>query len=392
MKRIAVFCALPPDRNTGMATVDLAAFTVLRRIAPDAQIVLYTYGALTSASYEPEALPYQYLDVKRHREDYFSSDIFVFWGDFTHSRSYWNLDRGLAEGQLATVSPKIDDPSYRRHTNHYSEYVFLTMLPPERRRAVVVFGSTIITNGAKDENDELYFEHFQKFFEQVTAVYFRDALSAARIAPFRRGETTLGCDCALLLHNDDLRLFQGFKQASERKGVGHRVQMMLFSRMVGRAVGESCHWIHWLTGGKRWKQRLYRLLGYAIPGEAQGTGNLLSQLSGYKYIVTDTYHLCVNAWRMGIPAICIGQGAMRTQHSISDKKKEMFYCMYGASDMYVFSESLLRMRTMRQQSKRVAAALCDVKLVSRVSRNIEDHQRMALTRLSESLRTLIESP
>lgn len=34
-------------------------------------------------------------------------------------------------------------------------------------------------------------------------------------------------------------------------------------------------------------------------------GDLLAALSQYRFIITDTYHLCVNAWRVGTPTVCI---------------------------------------------------------------------------------------
>ena len=40
MITIAIFCALPPDRNTGMATVDLAAYCLVQRLAPEAEAEL----------------------------------------------------------------------------------------------------------------------------------------------------------------------------------------------------------------------------------------------------------------------------------------------------------------------------------------------------------------
>src|SRR5271157_4547078 len=93
MKQIAVFCALPPIRNTGMATVDLAAFSVIKRMAPQAEVTLYVYGQSSTSTYQPGELPFTYLNVEQHSERYFASDIFVFWGDFLFSRSSWTIER-----------------------------------------------------------------------------------------------------------------------------------------------------------------------------------------------------------------------------------------------------------------------------------------------------------
>ena len=87
---------------------------------------------------------------------------------------------------------------------------------------------------------------------------------------------------------------------------------------------------------------------------------MLSSLSGYRCIITDTYHVCVNAWRMGIPAICIGEGGGKVSTSINDKKKEILYDMYGARRFYLFLESfrslksLKSVRSFMEEAKRAA--------------------------------------
>lgn len=393
MKKIAVFCALPPDRNTGMATVDLAAVSVLRRLAPEAEITLYAYGKVPGHSYQPGYLPYGYLDVCDHEAQYLASDIFVFWGDFTHSRSYWKIDRGVVEANVDAMAEAERAAWYEKQFASYSKYVF----PQERAQDVVVFGSTIITNEASDELDRQYYETMQRFFAQVKAVYFRDALSAAKISPLRGNEASLGCDCALLLRDEDLKQITGFVPAAQRKGVGvffgrspRKARMMVFSQLVGRALGEKCRWLPWLGWGGAPKDRWpYMALGYKIRAADADTGALLSQLSGYKYIVSDTYHVCVNAWRMGIPAVCIGEGSKMALHSLGDKKKEILFEMYGARAFYVYLETLKVWKNLRMAAKHAAAALGNDALSGQVKANIGAHQQMALARLGDALSALL---
>ena len=411
MKRIAVFCALPPERNTGMATVDLAAFSLLRRIIPEAEISLYAFGQPTPITYQPGELPYTYLNVELHRERYLSSDAFVFWGDFTHARSYWTTERAYWQTKLNILS-EAQVPSW--NSTQYaaaSQYIFLTSLPKPRLRSAVVFGSTIITNEPTNQGtstasdfDKLYYQHFTDFFTTIRAVYFRDALSAARISPLRGNEATLGCDCAFLLLDDDLQQIPGFTLAPERKGVGvflgrspSKTKMMLFARAVARLLGEPTSWIPWFL----WypDEQSYRIkakaLGFPLSPSDAKTGSILSSLSGCKYVITDTYHVCVNAWRMGIPTICLGEGGGPLLTSHNDKKKEILFDMYGAHQFYVFIDKwrsngpIRATRLLWSDAKRAAAVLQDRALVSQVCTTLDMHREMAETRLKLAIQAAL---
>jgi Polysaccharide pyruvyl transferase len=412
VKRIAVFCALPPERNTGMATVDLAAFSLLPRIAPHVEITLYAFGEPTPLTYQPGELPYTYLSVQQHRNRYLTSDAFVFWGDFTHARSYWTTERAYWQTKLKVLSEAEVSAWNRDQYDAASEYVFLTSLPKERLKSVVVFGSTIITNdtpgnetGNASQFESLYNRHFTEFFPHIRAVYFRDALSAARISPLRTDEATLGCDCAFLLQDEDLRQIPGFKLASERKGVGvffgrspSKTKMMMFARTVARLLGEQVSWIPWLL----WypEEQSYRFkaraLGFPLSPLHAKTGSILSDLSGCKYVITDTYHVCVNAWRMGIPTLCLGEGGGPLLTSHNDKKKEVLFDMYGARAFYVFMDGwrsagpIQAARFMWSDAKRAAAALQDRALVSQVGATLAIHREMAERRLTVAIRTALE--
>jgi len=377
MKKIAVFCALPPGRNTGMATVDLAAFSFIRRIAPEAEVTLYAYGAPSRYAYRAEDLPYDYVNVEEHAERFFASDAFIYWGDFIHAYDYWR---------------NTHDPL------QYSRFVFLTDLPDARLKDAIVFGGTIITNEAGQEIDALYYESFVRFFKGARAVHFRDALSAAKISPLRSCAASLGCDPAFLLEDADLRQISGFKPVGECKGVGvffgrspSKLRMMRFARSVAKQLGEKHAWLPWFEYPHARRRQRWPLLalGYWIRSGNADTGAILSALSGYRYIITDTYHLCVNAWRMGIPAVCIGQGVGDSATSLGDKKKEILYEMIGARQFYVFLESLRLRNGFCGETKRMTALLEKNEVVMQVEANVTAQREMALVRLADAIRGMV---
>ncbi|NCY26677.1 MAG: polysaccharide pyruvyl transferase family protein, partial [Alphaproteobacteria bacterium] len=232
--------------------------------------------------------------------------------------------------------------------------------------------------------------HFTSFFSGAGRVLLRDALSAAKISPLRGSEATLACDCAFLLKPEDVALLKGFAPASERKGVGlffgrspQRARMMRFAKTLAAEMGEECRWLPWF-GTRRRHRMLAKIQNVEIPAGEVPPGELLARLSGCRFVVTDTYHMCVNAWRMGIPAVCLGQGAGATSSSLSDKKKEILYEMYGARALYVFVESL-RGRGLKQEAKQVAEALRQDGLTAQVAATVGLHRETAERRLAEAL-------
>jgi Polysaccharide pyruvyl transferase len=389
MKKIAVICALPPERNTGMATVDLAAHAVLPRLFPNTEITLYTYGKVGPWGYQRDELPFHHVDILDDPVQFLASDVFLYWGDFIHSHSYWKLDRGSwnKNETREAADQKLDE---------CAKYMFLSGEPLERLKQAVVFGSTIITNEAEDAADQWYNDNFNRFFANIGAVFFRDALSSAKISPLRGPQATLACDCAFLLAPDDLKLLKGFVLPADRKGIGvffgrsdDKINMLRLSRAIGERVGEECSWLPWFPTRRklRW---LARLWGYKIKPGQPGVGTLVAQLSGYKLIVTDTYHICVNAWRMGVPAICIGAGSGVATNSLGDKKKEILYEMIGARKLYIFLEALRHSKSRGQAIDQAVRAAMDPSYIAAVNANVQSYRKMAQNRLQEAVLQILQ--
>ncbi len=392
MKKIAVICAPIPERNTGMVTVDLSAHCILKEIMPDEEITFYVHN-YDSVPYDETELPFTYLNIAKNIDKYLSSDCFIFWGDFAHARSYWSVDKlwtlknSLPKDQFEEVA--------KTELKDYFNTIFLGALPKEQLKKVIVFGSTIITNDASDQISDDYSHYFNRFFKNIGAVYFRDALSAARISPLRNHQPTLSIDCALLLQEKDIKKLPNFTRVQSQKDIGvflgrstSRIMPLLFSKIVGWKMGQKCTWVPWLEKGP--KMRLVaRVFGYKITKERISPGDLLSMVSGHSLIITDTYHLCVNAWNLGIPTICIGSGANTQETSISDKKKEIIYDMYGAKKFYVFTEKIRYIPSLFSEASRVVKVISNNPLSDKVIENIATHRNMALERLKFSISKIL---
>ncbi len=372
-RELAVICARPPEQNTGMLTVDLAAASVLPRLFPDHDVRLYITGELDPThSYAAANLPFQYLNVFENETRFFASDRFLFWGDFFHSRSYYRNDIGAWDGMDAEAQAEAFAAQ--------SRIFFLSDLPEAQLAKAGVFGTTLITNSTRDMIDAQYKTAFDRFFSNVQLALFRDAISASRLQPLRQNQPTLGCDCAFLLEDADLDKIDGFTRAATREGIGLFLRRtpkydrsLRFARALGRELGESVKWLPWFWSRRRLAlQGQFR--GIDVETAQPSAGEILSQMSGFRFIVTDTYHLCINAWRMGIPAVCIGSALGHQSNSLSDKKKEILYTMYRAQEFYLFSEALSDGSKINAAAKAAAGALRNEELVAHVRANMEDHR------------------
>ncbi|EIZ80365.1 hypothetical protein WSK_0923 [Novosphingobium sp. Rr 2-17] len=365
-RTIALLCARPPERNTGMVTVDLAGSHLLAQAFPDAKVELYYYGSADRLPYPSDWLPFRYRDVWTERESFLAADCRVVWGDFTHSAALWLPARDSWPETVAAPVPA-----------DIAALSFLYGHDPELLRRTISFGGTIITNGAAVVDDELYASAFENFCAGAGRVLLRDAISATYVSTLRPDERTLGIDCAFLNSPDSLSSLKDFSPAAQRLGLGvffgrtpGLYRLLAFSREMGKQLGLAPSWLPWFHSPRR-QRLLVRAFGLEPSVLQPSPGSLLSQLSGCEAILTDTYHLAINAWRMGIPAICVGTGAGRALNSLSDKKKELLYKMYGADEFYVFAEAL------GSRSDRIKAAGAASDALRSVARLAYVHEQIA---------------
>lgn len=377
-RRIALLCARPPERNTGMVTVDLAGLSFLRRRFHSSTITPYVWGVLNP--YKPDELPFVYHDLLSEADDFIGADLRIVWGDFSHAAAHWLPDPKAWPGETVDVSPA-----------KVAEIAFLQRAELSTIRRTIVFGATIITNEAKDYRDRIYDSASRRFFTEAGAVFFRDALSAAKIAADRGAQQTLGIDCAFTLRDEDLEQLPRFVKAPSKSGIGvffgrspDKPRLLSFARQLGNKLGEKPTWLHWFWSSRRVRIPA-RVHGFSIANSEFYPGELLSALSACRFVVTDTYHLCINAWRMGIPAICVGMGASTSSDSLADKKKEILYEMYDAREFYVFGENLKTHSGKQHEITRAAAALRDPWLIAKIINNIERQRIAAEQRFDDAL-------
>jgi hypothetical protein len=376
-KKLAVLCAYPATRNMGMITVDLSAYVILEQYSDYFDCTYYTYGDIDALKSEHLGIPVKYRHIIYEKEEFINSDVYVFWGDFIHARSY-----------------QIDLKYRNSPQNEIDELLkisFLDGVDEKHMHKSIVFGGTIITNNAEDQTDDNYVKLFNKFFTNCGTVLFRDALSAAKISIYRNDQSSLGCDCALLLKDSDLNRIDGFVKQEKRNGIGcfigrssGKIQSCIIARYLAYKMNTSCSWMSWFPSSKKMRF-IAQIFGFNVPDIPPSPGEILSDLSGYEFIVSDTYHLCVNAWRMGIPAVCIGAGASKADTTLNDKKKELIFEMYGGSRFYLYGENIRSLLSINSVANNIIEAINNKKLVNCFRSNINKHIQSSIKNLSKAL-------
>jgi hypothetical protein len=417
--RIAVIAASNTGyANPGMLTVDLAAAGVLKRAAPDAHVSWYTLhppdrlGAI-HPSVNPRELPFTWRPLVEHFDDVCRHDAILLWGDFLQTRHYFVQDaveRLVLESGHTMSAPQALDVLYR--------CMLFSESPLQVLRKIIIFGSTVLFNRQSDYSADLYGEHFFRLVRNCGGVWTREPISAAKIQHVRRDyrAPALGIDPALLLRDEDLAALSTTSW-SESPPFDDRVALffgartrpplalLAFVRRVTSRLGLRLEWLpwfpihEWLRNVPR-ELRLNPAIALALMlnrrridqlmerGTAYSVGDLLAAVRRYRFIVTDTYHLCVNSWRVGTPAICFGSLEQTPKHqSLDDYKKRVLYEMYDATDFYFPTSAIRSSSARRRAMEKMVQILADDSLARPITDRVRAHacniEQLLGERLSE---------
>lgn len=377
-KKIAIVTA-PNMRfvNTGMTTVELAARAVFGSITPDTAVNFYSIvppnppgdrrwmmmdlGHVHRSATGIEDL-FQHRPMFNNCDEVFASDLIVYWGDFLQARHY--VEHEAAE-RLAAI--------YQLPADEAVAFAYHALLQADVRAEIgkksVIFGSSLLYNRVNDYLTGRYAQSLQELLRVSKLSAFRDPISAHRAAHLTSDYSTgyLGVDPAFFLQDADiLNLPAGAwsaklpHQASIGLFFGTRTELpsrlFPFCEAMASSFNCSLEWLPWFPFHEILRQRpkparsffsrsaendlLARIEKLLPRGDDYAQGDLLQSLGKYRFIITDTYHLCINAWRAGTPAICFGSERESGNQVIQDFKKKVLYEMFDAGDYY-FDTSIL---------------------------------------------------
>ncbi|MEU3887022.1 hypothetical protein [Streptomyces sp. NPDC029041] len=350
MGRVAVITA--PNigyRNTGMLTVDLAFESLRRRMDTAFDASWYTLHTPETVPLREgargTAFPFRFQPLAEHLGTLRDHDAVVFWGDFLHTRHYLAQD---ATNRLLDFGFATDRDDARAQLNRA---LLLADQPDEVLARTLSYGGTILHNTQSDYEDKEYGPLFSRLVTGSHRMWVRDPLSAAKLAHLRGDRTTdhFGSDAALLSRPGDLDHLPA-SQWSRSVPEGGAVGVFLgartpipdwlpaFCQGLSDRLGAPLEWLPWFD------RDVPAAVSHiaARPGSPT-VGDLVGVLPRYRLVITDTYHLAVNAWGAGTPAVCVGapEPTPKTHDdylTLSDVKKHVFHMAYDATDFYLTTQ------------------------------------------------------
>jgi len=369
MLKLAVVSAYPIGLNPGMLSSDLALRSFLARHGIAAEVTTFTIGpelTIPGAATGGDDLRYRSLEGW---EGLVGFDRVIFWGDFLHSRRFHLTDMPWMTRHtgMSSAPDALDETIYGG--------LLLEGAPETLLRKVICFGGTIYINSLADAGDTRYIAAISRLFEAARLVLMRDPISAALARQYGASGPALGVDCSLLLQP-----FGGLNWASDADAPP------AISFSFGRGPSRNrttARLMHHLAEGFARTMKIAEpmALDWLIADAHDPLRDMvdkLAQLRRSVVVVTDTYHCAVNAWREGVPAICVGRGAERATGTLSDKKKELFFAMFGAAEYYVYSEALRRWGGLRATLERLDGIVRHAPTVHRAIRSATEQAEAQL--------------
>ncbi|WP_369197295.1 hypothetical protein [Streptomyces djakartensis] len=398
MARVAVITA--PNvgyRNTGMLTVDLAFESLRRRTGGAFDATWYTLHTPDTVPLRDCArgtrMPFDFLPLAEHLDALGDHDAVVFWGDFLHTRHYLAQD---ATNRLTDFGIAADRNAARTLLNRT---LLMADQPDELLARTLSYGGTILHNTQSDYEDKEYGPLFTRLVRRGHRLWVRDPLSAAKIAHLRGDRATdhFGSDAALLNRPGDLGHLP-VTDWSRSIPDGGAIGVFLGARTpvpdwlpatcreLSDRLGAPLEWLPWFD------RDVPAALAHIPrrPGE-HTVGDLIGVLPRYRLVVTDTYHLAVNAWGAGTPAVCVGapEPTPKTHDdylTLSDVKKHVFHMAYDATDFYLSTR-----QGYGGDAERIVR-LVEGGGAAAVAARIRDHAEYSATSFLTALTSLLDTP
>jgi hypothetical protein len=262
----------------------------------------------------------------------------VIWGDFL-------LDRDWLRRVCARVAAERD-VAPERVVEHAERVIFGAAEEGETPHRYVV-GQCFLVSSSAYEADAAYRARFTRLASRARFFRMRDPLSAARARAFSglASAAEIGVDAALLRPALGEPSAQS-ERASARAGFGvffgrtpggfpAKLASVLAARATRRAGrGQPLAWFP-QREPVRW---LRRALGSAAEPLPESLDEVVARLRRFHFVLTDTYHLALVCWSIGVPALCLGRGAQRFEHPVHDKKKEIFFQSQRLERFHFFVE------------------------------------------------------
>ncbi|SFV39083.1 polysaccharide pyruvyl transferase family protein [Hyphomicrobium facile] len=309
MRKVGIVCAFNPG-NTGMFSVDLAASRVF-----DAWNIEHT---LINFQKRRWRLPLKY-QVSRTPNKLAQYSHLLFWGDFQNNPVYGTRDfanREVKFGYARTATEGV--------ANWIGLHLELSSVLP-KTTVVASIGNCFLGSREAATRHNLS-ASLATFADTATRILPRESQSGAELVEAAggspRSNISTGLDPAFLLDpqkREDFRESKYFGYCFARSKVQDVAEGL---DAISKATGLTAIEVPWSVGKRRISQK--KIFSGALEAFAQ-----------CRFIVSDVYHLTVNAINHGIPVIVLSRRQEMTQSSVDDQKKSALTDQIGASGLHV---------------------------------------------------------
>jgi hypothetical protein len=353
--RVSVIYASMKDFNPGMVSVNESFRTWLR--STDLPIEADHYALGVRAEFDGALQP---RELHGNLDRALDADRVLFWGDWLQTtRFHESIVRDFPNGfdPAATARGATATEQVRQH-------LILSGQPDDVLQRVGIVGCTTAPNSARDFLDAAYQHDLERLFTQAAFVLMRDPISVVHAQAIRTavGDACQGFDCAFVL--DAPAIIGDAKTPTQRPYVatyfgrnqtnrGHEA----FTEALARSAGAEVIALPWLkrrahrprgSVQRAWRKLFRTHSGHQASGPGcTPLGELLAAVQGARFVVTDTYHLAVNAWNLGVPAVMVADVSEDKPFSVNsgarfawrDKRYEL-YSMMEALHLFVRTSEL----------------------------------------------------
>lgn len=321
--KIAVICAYNPA-NAGMYSVDLAAWKFFSSRECDFDLFVSQFWSrrparlanrlglyrITRPQTKAHGLTYRLYHDPVQLTDY--SHV-VYWGDFTNNPVYgvedftnWHIKFGYASTRAAAMD----------------KWKALCALTGGKPAARVVSAGQNFQNDykAREENFSDVFDSLAMHFDHILP---RDPYSVANLSAIlptnAPANVEQGLDCAFLLD-----------EHAERKETG--TFCYHFARSGFADVAGLVQLVEAATG----LRPVHLQKWFRLPADtgASDFARMRQEMLGASFVLTDTYHVCVNALTEGVPTYCLGRATAGQLGTLGDFKKKVLFDMMQAEAFY----------------------------------------------------------
>lgn len=404
-----------------MRTVDFAAHNLIERLglqdraelrSPWKPIDTRLGGDKATERFDVWPSVHQIVDGHATLEP---GDLVLSWGDFQLGFDYLAQSaqryREVSLGTGRSLSGKDPlDWSY--------QYFLLQGILGRKGIGVASFGTTLFQNTMTDWANERYYSAISQYLDACEFALFRDPYSAwvAGQITGQPRERHWGIDAAILNEACDFDVLpssSAWEQVpSGAVGVflGRSTRSLSkwafakLAKQMSKRLGCSLWWLPWnYFSGSRLFRKRSRIVQKPLldieelPADADlFSGDIIRMLGRCQLVLTDTYHVAINAMALGIPAFCIYEpnpaaernANMGYRHAMRDKR-QLLYASTNQTDLLMTAEDVAVRRERERRVDHLVALLENTAAIDHWKRWLHSERSHIRNRLDGEISKLL---